>query len=107
VKAVTSSSDELTGDFGGGFEAISISDSGLFCRLLRKIVQRILGLLQQYWPVAIDIAAQANVGFSNWPFRVKRFQTIHRYSVDVAHGLVLLFGNGTRALVWGFFSQEV
>ena len=47
------------------------------------------------WPVATDIAAQANVGFSNRPFRVKRFQTIHRYSVDVAHGLVLLFGIGT------------
>src|SRR5215813_2746910 len=34
--------------------------------------------------------------FSNRPFRVKRFQTIHHYSVDVAHGLVLLFGIGTR-----------
>jgi acyl-CoA synthetase (AMP-forming)/AMP-acid ligase II len=43
-----------------------------------------------------------NVGFSNRPFRVKRFQTIHRYSVDVAHGLVLLFGIGTRAVpLWG------
>ena len=28
---------------------------------------------------------------------VKRFQTIHRCSVDVAHGLVLPFGIGTRA----------
>src|SRR3989454_11407697 len=37
-----------------------------------------------------------NVRFSNRPFRVKRFQTIHHYSVDVAHGLVLLFGIGTR-----------
>src|SRR5512135_864457 len=36
--------------------------------------------------------------FSNRPFGVKRFQTIHQYSVDVAHGLVLLFGIGTRAL---------
>jgi hypothetical protein len=43
--------------------------------------------------------------FSNRPFRVKRFQTIHHYSVDVAHGLVLLFGIGTKALVWGFLSQ--
>ena len=35
--------------------------------------------------------------FSNRPFRVKRFQTNHHhYSVDVAHGLVLLFGIGTR-----------
>ena len=30
--------------------------------------------------------------------RVKRFQTIHHYSVDVAHGLVLLFGIGAKAL---------
>src|SRR5258707_10817637 len=36
--------------------------------------------------------------FSNRPLRVKRFQTIHGYSVDVAHGLVLLFGIGTKAL---------
>jgi hypothetical protein len=39
-----------------------------------------------------------NVRFSNRPVWVKRFQTIHRYRVDVAHGLVLLFGIGTRAL---------
>src|SRR5215475_10817110 len=44
-----------------------------------------------------DISSQlAHVRFSNRPFRVKRFQTIHHYSVDVAHGLVLLFGIGTR-----------
>jgi hypothetical protein len=36
--------------------------------------------------------------FSNRPFGVKRFQTIHHYSVDVAHGLVLLYGIGTKAL---------
>ena len=30
------------------------------------------------------------VRFSNRPFGVKRFQTIHRCSVDVARGLVLL-----------------
>ena len=39
-----------------------------------------------------------HVRFSNRPFGVKRFQTIHHYSVDVAHGLVLLFGIGTKAL---------
>ena len=36
--------------------------------------------------------------FSNRPFRVKHFQTIRRCSVDVSHGLVLLFGIGIRAL---------
>jgi hypothetical protein len=30
---------------------------------------------------------------------MKRFQTIHHDSVDVAHGLVLLYGIGTKALL--------
>jgi hypothetical protein len=33
--------------------------------------------------------------FSNRPFWVKRFQTIHHRSIDVARGLALLFGIGT------------
>ena len=42
-----------------------------------------------------------DVCFSNRPFGVKHFQTIHRCGVDVAHGLALLFGIGTKALpVW-------
>src|ERR1700731_2008486 len=36
------------------------------------------------------------VCFSNRPFGVKRFQTIHHHSVDVARGLVLLSGISTR-----------
>jgi hypothetical protein len=39
-----------------------------------------------------------DVRFSNRPFGVKRFQAIHHFSVDVAHGLALLFGLGTKAL---------
>jgi hypothetical protein len=39
-----------------------------------------------------------DVRFSNRPFGVKHFQTIHQCGVDVAHGLVLLFGIGTKAL---------
>ena len=39
-----------------------------------------------------------DVRFSNGPFRVKHFQTIRRCSVDVAHGLALLFGIGAKAL---------
>ena len=40
-----------------------------------------------------------DVRFSNRPFGVKRFQTVHpRCSVDVARGLVLLSGIGTKAL---------
>src|SRR3954453_21535203 len=42
--------------------------------------------------------ALSNVRFSNRPFEVKRFQTIRHCSVDVARGLVRLFGIGTRAL---------
>src|SRR6266849_8260638 len=47
-------------------------------------------------PVPIDVR------FSNRPFGVKHFQTIHHWSVDVARGLALLFGLGTKALpAWG------
>src|ERR1700737_355392 len=44
------------------------------------------------------LTGSENVCFSNRPFEVKRFQTIHHHSVDVARGLVLLFGIGTKAL---------
>jgi hypothetical protein len=40
----------------------------------------------------------SDVRFSNRPFGVKHFQTIHRCSVDVARGLALLFGIGTKAV---------
>jgi len=43
-------------------------------------------------------AALGNVRFSNRPFRVKHFQTVHLCGVDVARRLALLFGIGTRAL---------
>jgi len=36
-----------------------------------------------------------DVRFSNRPVGVKHFQTIHHCRVDVARGLVLLFGIGT------------
>ena len=39
-----------------------------------------------------------HVGFSNRPFEVKHFQTIRHCNFDVAHGLALLFGIGTKAL---------
>jgi hypothetical protein len=42
-----------------------------------------------------------DVHFSNRPFGVKHFQTILHCGADVARGLVLLFGIGTKALpVW-------
>jgi len=46
-----------------------------------------------------DLASRrSDVRFSNRPFGVKHFQTIHHFSVDVARGLALLFGLGTKAL---------
>src|ERR1035438_2625077 len=39
-----------------------------------------------------------HVCFSNRPFGVKHFQTIHQCGVDVTRGLVLLFGIGTSLL---------
>ena len=45
-----------------------------------------------YWP------DDWSAFFSNRPVGVKHFQTIHHCSVDVAHGLALLFGIGTMAL---------
>ena len=51
-----------------------------------------------FGPLADNPITSANVRFSNRPSGVKRFQTIHSHSVDVAHGLVLLFGIGTKAL---------
>src|ERR1035438_1977804 len=47
---------------------------------------------------SVPASMPTNVRFSNRPFGVKHFQTIHHCSVDVAHGLVLLFGIGTKAL---------
>ena len=46
----------------------------------------------------VSASGRPDVRFSNRPFGVKHFQTIHHGSVDVTHGLVLLFGIGTKAL---------
>ena len=45
----------------------------------------------------VAVAGGNDVRFSNRPFGVKHFQTIHQCDVDVARGLVLLFGIGTGA----------
>ena len=50
------------------------------------------------WHVCDMPTVTSDVRVSNRPLGVKRFQTIHRCNVDVAHGLVLLFGIGTKAL---------
>jgi hypothetical protein len=54
------------------------------------------------WHLADIERCPSHVRFSNRPFWVKRFQTIRRCSVEVSHGLALLFGLGTKALPsWG------
>jgi len=50
------------------------------------------------WHKAYMRVVSLNVRFSNRPFGVKHFQTIHLCVVDVARGLALLFGIGTKAL---------
>src|SRR3984893_3242446 len=65
------------------------------------------GALVSFWQKADIWRLAHDVRFSNRPFRVKRFQTIHHYSVDVAHGLVLLFGIGTRGPSIMGFEDEV
>ena len=42
--------------------------------------------------------SKADIATPHRPFRVKCFQTIHHCDVDVARGLVLLSGIGTKAL---------
>ena len=55
-----------------------------------------------------DMAASPrHFRFSNRPFEVKRFQTIRRSGVDVTHGLVLLFGIGTKAVPSWHLENEV
>jgi hypothetical protein len=49
-------------------------------------------------PKADMCSATQHVRFSNRPVWVKRFQTIHHSSVDVARRLALLSGIGTKAL---------
>src|SRR5262245_38261171 len=50
------------------------------------------------WPKADLKHIRSDVCFSNRPFGVKRFQAVHCCGVDVARGLVLLSGIGTKAL---------
>jgi hypothetical protein len=47
-----------------------------------------------------------HVRFSNRPFGVKHFQTIHRTGVDVARGLALMSSGSTRTAKSGWFSTS-
>ena len=62
-------------------------------RLLSKLAgMSASGTKQTFQPMWVYVR------FSNRPAGVKHFQTIHCCSVEVARGLVLLFGIGTKAL---------
>ena len=52
----------------------------------------------RFGSISTDRRCLRDIRFSNRPFGVKHFQTVHHFSVDVTHGLVLLFGIGTKAL---------
>ena len=80
------------GDFG-------TSSAGPARRLgyINQVTGRKRGMTR-LWHEPADPACPLIGPFSNRPFGVKRFQTIHHSGVDVARGLVLLFGIVTRAL---------
>ena len=77
------------------FKLFRNCDTGVTLR--DKGIRLEAGFLVPAW-LPIRCQLDALVRFSNRPFGVKHFQTIHLCSVDVAHGLVLLFGIGTKAL---------
>src|ERR1700730_11661311 len=72
------------------------------CRPSRSMSASLIGRLGssvfRLSTTAVSMSLPGSCFFSNRPFGVKRLQTIHHCSVDVAHGLVLLFGIGTKAL---------
>src|SRR5713101_3707150 len=69
-------------------------------------VRACCGARVRMWHLS-DTADLPNVRFSNRPFGVKHFQTIHRCGVDIARRLALLFGIGTKALSSMGFENEV
>ena len=56
------------------------------------------GIREQPGSLADISSSSTDVRFSNRPVGVKHFQAIQHCSVDVSHGLALLFGIGTKAL---------
>src|SRR5208282_5868579 len=80
----------------------AVHDRGAFYQALSGYVFRSCARSPQLPAMFVISNHRRDVGFSNRPVGVKHFQTIHYCSVDVAHGLALLFGIGTKALPsWG------
>src|SRR5215472_1998673 len=61
-------------------------------RRTRQLRFSVIGSLRTLWLMRLYVC------FSNRPVGVKRFQALRHCGVDVARGLVLLYGLGARAL---------
>jgi hypothetical protein len=57
-----------------------------------------IGRRCRLWHFSTDRKCPPHGSFSNRPFRSSAFRPIHHCSVNVARGLALLFGIGTKAL---------
>jgi Transposase, Mutator family len=86
-----------TGDFEEALIALLGKDAGGLSASTISRLKEAWAEEHAHWSKR-DLSAKRYVYFSNRPFGVKHFQTIHHCCVDVAHGLVLLFGIGTKAL---------
>ena len=85
----------MPGDSLGNYSYCAEADVRVWRLWTRTESREASGLGPSNFPFA---ASGRNVCFSNRPLGVKHFQTIHHTSVEVAHGLALLFGIGTKAL---------
>src|SRR6478752_7916197 len=93
------SSESAPGPFHHGIRGRggTIKRAALRCRWQVQATER-THLIHRPARDTIPPLGGARASFSNRPFEVKHFQTIRHCNVDVAHGLALLFGIGTRAL---------
>src|SRR5258707_1350250 len=64
----------------------------LCCAMSASLIGRLGSSAFRLSTTTVSMSLAGSCFFSNRPFGVKRFQTIHHHSVDVARGLVLLFG---------------
>ena len=96
IAAIVSGDPEVTVVARSGFPPPFASDSRV---LLYSFSKTIVAAALLRLVAAGRLSLHDTLGrFSNRPFEVKHFQTIRHCNVDVAHGLALLFGIGTRAL---------
>jgi len=78
--------------------ALGMSNTMARCQALRPSLHDLRHQFSEMTVPVLLAVGDEDVRFSNRPFGVKHFQTIHVCGVDVTRGLVLLFGIGTKAL---------